>query len=88
MDKEKLIKALKKRAFGYTVSERSTEYDSEGNEIKNKVTTKEVSPDLSAIKMLLELGVEEELDEKQLEEERDRLLQLLAQTKKKKKEKD
>lgn len=79
MEKEKLIKALKKRAYGYTVQEKLTEYDSDGNEIKNKITTKDVPPDLSAIKMLMDYGEEEELSEEELTRERDRLLSLLAE---------
>lgn len=71
-----LMKALEKRALGYTVSETTAEYDGEGNEIKNRVTTKEVPPDLSAIKMLLDLGGEEEL-----EAERRRLLAELGRLK-------
>lgn len=70
------MKALEKRALGYTVSETTAEYDGEGNEIKNRVTTKEVPPDLSAIKMLLDLGGEEEL-----EAERRRLLAELGRLK-------
>ena len=54
-DNAALMNALRKKAMGYTVSESTTEYDGEGNEVRNKITTKEVPPDLSAIKMLLEL---------------------------------
>ena len=75
------MKALEKRALGYTVSETTAEYDGEGNEIKNRVTTKEVPPDLSAIKMLLDLGGEEEPSEEELEAERKRLLAELGRLK-------
>lgn len=78
-DKEALMTALRRKAFGYTVSEQTTEYDGEGNEIKNKVSTKDVPPDLSAIKLLLEQHEEITLTEKELEEERDRLLKKLAE---------
>lgn len=83
-DKEALMAALKRKAFGYTVSEQTTEYDGEGNEIKNKVSTKDVPPDLSAIKLLLEQHEEITLTEKELEEERLRLLKELADINKKK----
>lgn len=76
-DKEALMAALRRKAFGYTVSEQTTEYDGEGNEIKNKVSTKDVPPDLSAIKLLLEQHEEITLTEKELEEERLRLLKEL-----------
>lgn len=81
-ENESLIRALRRKAFGYTVSEQATEYDAEGNEVKNKVTTKEVPPDLTAIKMLLEMGGEETASEEELERERDRLLSLLAEMQK------
>ena len=79
-DNDKLISALRKRAIGYEVSEHITEYDSEGNIIKDKITTKDVPPDLSAIKLLLELSGEsnvESLTEEELVGERDRLLAVL-----------
>lgn len=77
-NKDKLMRALEKKAFGYAVEERSAEYDSDGNEIKNKVTTKDVPPDLSAIKLLLELREDEpELSEEDLLRERERLIREL-----------
>ena len=74
---DKLLAALRRKAFGYSYDERTAEYDAEGNEIRNKITTKEVPPDLSAIKLLLELRGEEEPSEEELERERERLLALL-----------
>ncbi len=80
-DNAALIAALRKKAMGYTVNECTTEYDGEGNEIKNKVTVKEVPPDLSAIKMLLELeGKDErEPDEEELMAEKKKLLLQLGE---------
>lgn len=78
-DADKLLAALRRKAFGYSYDERTAEYDSEGNEIKNKVTTKEVPPDMSAIKLLFELRGDEEPSEEELERERERLLALLAE---------
>ncbi len=77
-DKEALMAALRRKAYGYTVSEQTTEYDGEGNEIKNKVSVKDVPPDLSAIKLLLDRQEDVSLTEKELEEERERLLRELA----------
>lgn len=79
---DKLLAALRRKAFGYTYDERTAEYDAEGNEIKNKITTKEVPPDLSAIKLLLELRGDEEPSEEELEREREKLLVLLAEMQK------
>ena len=79
---DKLLAALRRKAFGYTYDERTAEYDAEGNEIKNKITTKEVPPDLSAIKLLLELRGDEEPSEEELEREREKLLALLAEMQK------
>lgn len=78
-EKTALMHALRKKALGYTVTEQTTEYDGEGNEIKNKVSTKEVPPDLAALKLLLEAEADEPQTEEQLEAERDRLLGELAQ---------
>ena len=78
-DNAALLTALRKKAMGYTVSESTTEYDGEGNEVRNKVTTKEVPPDLSAIKMLLELesdDSEQPSEEELLAEKKKLLLQL------------
>lgn len=78
-DDERLLAALKKRALGYEASETVTEYDAEGAEIRRKVSVKDVPPDLSAIKLLLELGgAHSEPDIQTLEAERERVLALIA----------
>ncbi len=78
-DERKLMRALEKRAYGYTAEERSSEYDAEGHEIRTRVTVKDVPPDMTAIKLLLEMrGDAREPTEEELERERDRLLALLA----------
>ena len=72
---KKLLRALERRAYGYTTEERCAEYDGEGNELKSRVTSKDVPPDLSAIKLLLEMrGGTDEPSEEELLRERDRLL--------------
>jgi hypothetical protein len=75
--------ALIKKALGYDATEVVEEYVSDDSgEIKlskKKVTKKNVPPDLTALKMLLdqtEISVSEMSDE-QLEEEKQRLLKLL-----------
>ena len=74
-----LIGILRKKAAGYTVNEQVTEYDGEGNEVKQKVTVKDVPPDLSAIKMLLEMTDEEILSEEDLEKERENIMAQLKE---------
>ena len=55
--KNKIEKALLKKAFGYNYKEVIEEYvvDESGQKLsKRKVTTKNVPPDISAVKFLLE----------------------------------
>ncbi|MBO4594360.1 MAG: hypothetical protein J5697_01500 [Clostridia bacterium] len=73
--------ALKKKAFGYDTEETVEEFAyKEGEEIlaKKKVTKKNVPPDITAIKMLLEEDVDlSEMTDEELEKEKIRLLKLL-----------
>ncbi len=87
LSEEKLKKALLKKALGYIAKEQVCEYsiDENGDEVlsKKKVTKKQLSPDLSALKILLEkfygdFSVEKMSDE-ELEKEKSRLLQLLKE---------
>lgn len=77
--------ALIKKALGYDAVETIEEYAEEQGEIKllkKKVTTKNVPPDITALKILLEneqTPVSSMTDE-QLEQEKVRLIQLLALT--------
>ena len=76
-------KALIKKALGYDATEIVEEYVS-GDEgevklTKKKVTKKNVPPDITAIKMLMEetdMAIEQMSDE-ELEKEKERLLKLL-----------
>ena len=55
--KEKIKEALLKKALGYDCTETVEEYVSEEGEIrltKKKITKKNVPPDMSALKILLE----------------------------------
>lgn len=80
---EKLGEALLKVALGYQVAEVTEEYaevDGELKLTKRKRTKKDVPPDLKAVQMLLERGGGkgiEGLSDKELEEEKARLLALL-----------
>ncbi len=60
-EKQALLHALKRKAFGETVTETQEEYGFEEGEAvlkKRKVTTKEIPPDLTAVKLLLEGNTE------------------------------
>lgn len=92
LDEEKLKDALIKKAVGYDAKEEVKEFvvDEEGREVlsKKKVTKKHYSPDLSALKLVLDryysdLTVEfENMTEAELLQEKARLLQLLEEEKK------
>ena len=80
-----LLCAVRKKAVGYTAEECVEEYGvSEGQLTlcKRKITVKEVPPDLSAVKMLMDLDKAnpyENMSEEELENEKNRLLQLLKE---------
>lgn len=89
MDKnEKSIKkALKKRALGYDSTEVTEEYTDDGDGgvklVKRKVVKKNVPPDVSAVKLLIEMdgqevGIESFTDE-ELEAEKQRLIKILKE---------
>ena len=85
--KSELEKALIKKALGYDATEVIEEYsggeDGEVKLLKKKVTVKNVPPDMTALKLLLDekqMSVTEMTDE-ELEQERLRLLQLLEKLK-------
>lgn len=83
MKKEHIVKALKKRAAGYTVKEVTEDYavvDGELTLVKKKVSSHHVPPDIAAIKALSEIDGEgvpaalESLTDEELEGERRRLI--------------
>ena len=90
-DEDKIKKALLKKALGYNASETVEEYNySNGEPVlsKRKVTSKHYSPDISAVKLLLERyyrtyedKIAEMSDEELLKEE-ERLLKLLQKERK------
>lgn len=82
--KQLLRDILLKKAKGYVYKEKTEEYnivDGEEKPVKKKVTAKQVQPDVSAIKALLQLSEQEtdvsELTDEQLQVEKLRLLELL-----------
>ena len=83
-DKDVLAAAVRRKALGYETSESVDEYgliDGQLTLIKRRVTVKDVPPDVAAAKFLLEMYGEdaEELSERQLKEEKIRLIKLLKE---------
>ncbi len=84
---KKLRKALVKKALGYETVEVIEEYVSnEEGEVrlaKKKITKKDVPPDITALKMLVEQAVTplESMTDQELEQEKQRLIKLLADKK-------
>ncbi len=90
--KSQVEKALMKKALGFDAVETVEEYvNSEGEIVlsKKKVTTKNVPPDVTALKMILETQTEsvKDMTDEQLEQEKQRLLLTLAKLQNKDKEK-
>ena len=84
--KNDALRALIKKATGFETSETVEEYaesDGEMKLLKRKVTTKVVPPDVSAVKLLIEIGDGERditsLSDEELESERVRLINLLKE---------
>ncbi len=83
--KDKLNDVLLKKAMGYSVEESICEYgmcDDELKLVKKKVSKKYYPPDLSAINLLIWSKENSELDNmtlEQLEQEKNRLLNLLKE---------
>lgn len=87
-DNEKVKEALYKRAVGYEAQEVTEEYvgeDSGGVKmVKRKIVSKNVPPDVSAVKLLVELSAENDvknLTDEELEREKIRLIKLLENLK-------
>lgn len=87
-DEDKIRKALLKKALGYNTDEVIEEYAlNEGQEvlIKKKITKKHYSPDVSAVKILLERYYQTYqekislMSDQALLEEEERLLKLLKE---------
>jgi len=83
MDK-KLLQSLYRKAVGYTVTEKTTEYSPEGEVVKRKVTSKHYPPDITALKAYLDYLSEgenyESMSDEELQSEKIRLLKELEET--------
>lgn len=87
-NRKKIEKALLNKALGYTTQEIIEEYGYSGEDFvlqKRKTSTKSYPPDLSALQILLDNGREEnelyKFTDKELEEEKIRLINLLKEKK-------
>ena len=81
-EKDDIESALIKKAVGYLSKEIVEEFGTDGEEIKlvkRKVTYKDVPPDVSAIKILLENTADiTSLSDEELEAEKEKLLKILS----------
>ena len=82
---DQLFDAVKRKAMGYSTTETVEEYslvDGELTVVKRKVTQKEVPPDISAVKFLLDESAADayaEMTEEELKSEKVRLIKLLKE---------
>ena len=85
MDKE-IYKALRDKALGFETKEVTEEKDAEGKLLKTKTVKKKVLPDLTAIKMLLDMEGEKgnPISLEEMEKEKMRLIKELMEFEKKK----
>lgn len=79
-----ILNAVVKRARGYEARETVEEYsvvDGALELVKKRVTTKDVPPDMTAAKILLDTAGVDELTDEQLEAEKQRLIKELVMRK-------
>lgn len=92
LSEKDLKSALIKKALGYDATEIVEEYvgDNEGQIVlsKKKITTKNVPPDISAIKILFETQIQPiaQMSDQELQQEKERLIELLKKENLNKKE--
>lgn len=82
--REDIKSALEKCATGFGTSETVEEFSVEDGElrlVKRKVTTKDIPPDIKAVKLLLEESDCSALSDGRLEEERQMLCEMLKEYK-------
>lgn len=75
--RDEILDAVVKRACGYEAVETVEEYavvDGSLELVKRRVTTKNVPPDMTAAKMIIDGGEVSDLTDEQLEQERKRLI--------------
>ena len=81
---DKITSALRKKAVGYTSNETVEEYalcEGEMTLVKRKVKYTDVPPDISAVRLMLEIGSvnETEMTEEEIKKEKQRLIGLLLE---------
>ena len=75
--RDEILDAVVRRACGYEATETVEEYavvDGSLELVKRKITTKDVPPDITAAKMIIDGGDVSDLTDEQLEAERKRLI--------------
>lgn len=80
--KDEVLKAVLRRALGYTFTESTEERDGEMSLLKQKTTTKYEPPCMAAAKLLIEnlpADPYEDLSDTELEKEKQRLLRMLEE---------
>lgn len=78
--RDEILEAVARRACGYSAQEVVEEYsvvDGSLELVKKRITLKDVPPDISAAKMLIDGESLSDLSDEQLEAEKQRLLSLL-----------
>lgn len=84
MEDGSVKQALKRCAVGFETGEVVEEFTVENGElklVKKKVTRRDIPPDIKAVKMLLDGESVCELSDAELEQERERLIQILKEEK-------
>lgn len=82
MEDSSVKQALKRCAVGFETGEVVEEFAVENGElklVKKKVTRRDIPPDIKAVKMLLEGENYSQLSDEQLEQERQRLIEILKE---------
>ena len=79
-----LSRAVKKKALGYVSVETVEEYACTDGEMvlqKRKVKKTDVAPDVSAVKLMLEISAlsEDDMTEEEVKKEKERLIRLLTE---------
>ena len=83
MIRDDILEAVVKRARGYTATETVEDYavvDGALELVKKRVTVKDVPPDMTAAKLIMDDGDAEELTDEQLAIEKRRLLTELSES--------
>lgn len=82
MNDERVKEALEKCAVGFDTSEVVEEYTVENGNlvlVKKKITTRDIPPDLKAVKLLMEGESMADMTDEQLAKERENLLKMLKE---------